>query len=65
MSARCEEFFAQQREAERLADYEVTKLAERWRERQGGDGSWGHRMAVHVATAEAIATEIVDRPVRS
>lgn len=55
MSAR-QEYLAAQREAERDADYAATLLADRWRVRQGGEGSFAHRHAVHVAWVDAVAS---------
>lgn len=64
MSARAKHLDAQ-REAEREADYAVTLLSDRWRERQGHAGSLGHRFAVHAATVDAIASAAAAREVRS
>lgn len=44
----------QQRAAELAAEAEATRLADRWRARQGHAGSRDHRLAVTQAWCEAV-----------
>ena len=55
MSAR-REFLEAQRKAEREAEYAAQLLSDRWRVRQGGEGSFAHRHAVHLAWLDAVAS---------
>jgi hypothetical protein len=58
-----QEYFAAQRVAELDAENAAALLAARWRVRQGGEGSFAHRHAVHLAWLDAVASAA--REVRS
>lgn len=51
---RQEGFWQGQREALDHALYAATRLGDRWRARQGHEGSRDHRVAVQTAWAEAV-----------